>query len=539
MNNISKSTESTRKMGNKSLSIAEYSPKAETIDKGGKAFGYSLNELERHSCTFKDGYIWNQNGNYLRFPGMKLPKGFKLRDDILNVELIITYILLLVSSIFTGIFYFAYGLFFVATIGVNLVNMGYIFAIQNKPRFLINEFGEYPKKQFPLVYLFLIIGIIGIVLVGISNISYYPNFYIQTAGLGLALNGIIWFIMHLVYHGIKANQKLNNSVRLVPIKKMKKKEQNKINSTPKKEDDETLERKSQTTKSEVKMSKNVTNTSTNLIEQKIRDTLIDSYLPRCLPSADDISLKKHSWTWDKNTDCDEPAAYTCHHCKKPLCSKHSYWIPDIQFPILRKGLEKRHRINNFKMRKIGIGLLIAGLNICLAAVLLLIFSSYYYFLTISIIILVIGINTAIAGVVLMNLKQYSVTRNPRYRTTHSSKYGIEIPAFYEHIGYFVAIHCWDCLKKKHALYYKVAREILQEALLKIPNWSQGKKMQEKLSDLEIQDIAVYTANLFFNQFRFARLSAMPIIDTWPLRRMVRDYKQNSPKQTYNYSTTPV
>jgi hypothetical protein len=222
------------------------------------------------------------------------------------------------------------------------------------------------------------------------------------------------------------------------------------------------------------------------------------------------------------------AVYTCHHCHKALCSKHSYWIPDEQFPVFRQGKENRGVVADPKKMKLGsifVGLAI--LSFAAGTGLLVLGMFLFRSLVTGLVLIIVGSAVIGGGIPLMILGNkfktatiLSTTQFPRYTRTVMTKFDVQIPVFYEHLGYFVAVHCWHCLREHHILYYVTAKDVLAQIHDLARQW-QFPEHKEAPTDDELTKVGVWAANYFLQSFKFNPTAGMPITAPWPLRAMIR------------------
>ncbi|NMC08084.1 MAG: hypothetical protein GYA24_22960, partial [Candidatus Lokiarchaeota archaeon] len=144
----------------------------------------------------------------------------------------------------------------------------------------------------------------------------------------------------------------------------------------------------------------------------------------------------------------------------------------------------------------------------------------YVFLIIGGIVLSGGIPLVIIGNKLKLAKAFTTTRYPRYSRPVMTKFDVEVPVFYEHRGYFVAVHCWSCLKEHHIPFFIVSKDILARIHERARQW-RFPEHKEAPTDDELAGIGVWAANRFLQSFRLDDVARMPVGVAWPLRTIVR------------------
>ncbi|MHA1791843.1 MAG: hypothetical protein ACTSVI_04300 [Promethearchaeota archaeon] len=281
------------------------------------------------------------------------------------------------------------------------------------------------------------------------------------------------------------------------------------------------------------------------VKERIDYLLARARVPTCLPSNENKTLKSMSWNWDIQEDCDSPAVYVCHHCHKPLCSKHSYWIPDMEFPIIRRSKEIRTSApDNAKiargerliksgkgMKNTGLAFLLFGFITTIAFFMLGIYFLFLLFIGIGLLVfggILIGVGSGKIkrGNKLMGAKIWLVATYPRYVKKVNTKYNKLISSFYQHMGYYLAVHCWDCLKTHHPHYYKAANDIIEYVLDKIGSL-RGFDNAEPINDDEKTEVALFAANHYFSLFKFGAKTGMSINNAWPVRLIKRNLNESS------------
>ena len=278
----------------------------------------------------------------------------------------------------------------------------------------------------------------------------------------------------------------------------------------------------------------ITTPVNHIVEQRV---LLDS-IPRCLPSPEDKNTRDATWTWDEKGDCDLPAVFVCHHCHAPVCDRHSYWVPDPWFPVVREGKHARDPAADAKKQKLGNLLTtLAFLSVVAGSVLVTIagifFSlattSWYYrvyynaigtgFLVPGLISLACAVVFFILGNRYKKVTTRAIAPYPRYVRVESTKFGLDIPRYFEHVGFFNAVHCWPCLVKEHPGFIAVAKDVLNEVVAKAAAWQS--RQAEKWTDRDLASIGTWAANRFLQGFKFEGTSwPMPTPGTYPLRLMI-------------------
>lgn len=249
--------------------------------------------------------------------------------------------------------------------------------------------------------------------------------------------------------------------------------------------------------------------------------------------------------FDRKKDCIGNANYICHHCGRNLCSQHSYWIPDTNFPYLSKKSEEGEYQKDLERIKKGKSLIFLGIFI---AIIGLIFTLVGLVAPGMLVAGIIGFILAgafiIYGIFLLTREEEFIgTFYPSFIKIRSTKWDHNINETYEHQGFYTAVHCWDCFKKYHTRIYNVAEQIID----KIYEISKGWKRKMGDISVEIDDdlrtkCSLFGANLYLNEFKFGRRCYLPL--ERDLRIMVRPSieggKYQKPNNSLNsYNPTPV
>ncbi len=228
-------------------------------------------------------------------------------------------------------------------------------------------------------------------------------------------------------------------------------------------------------------------------------------------SKGDLKSIKMNDEYDSQEGCKGPAVYVCHHCKTSLCSTHSYWIPDKEFPYYTFASTKRPvEDNSSKIKveaksKITVGMVIFILAIIMGFIPFVQLVSPFIFIA-SIPLLMNGWN-------LFYMSEYKpVITNPypEFIDTYYTKWGNSIEKRYALLGNYTAVHCWNCLLKFHAEFIEISKNIFTMVLLDANAW---KKCTEfgYLDYTESDKIkaANFAANLYLNDFKFASAVLVP------------------------------
>lgn len=197
----------------------------------------------------------------------------------------------------------------------------------------------------------------------------------------------------------------------------------------------------------------------------------------------DQELKELTEELDEKRRCVDPVAYVCHHCKKVMCSQHSYWIPDEDFPYIVKKITRTEiKEDEEKIAKANRYLAIGILLLCI----------------------VIGIYFIWKSIQLKKEAKFlSGWFFPSYFKKFSTKWGKDFKEIYEHQGYYLAVHCWDCLKKFHSNIYDTAVEIMNLCFNRAKNW----KIQKGDFSISLDEntkikCSIYAANLYLREFKY-------------------------------------
>lgn len=252
-------------------------------------------------------------------------------------------------------------------------------------------------------------------------------------------------------------------------------------------------------------------------------------------------LKITSDEFDQRKECKGDATYVCHHCGRNLCSQHSYWIPDIEFPyFVKKEIEEEEYKDPGKMsRAKAIGIL--GFFAFMIGVLIS-----------GIVNVAYGVGGIVLGILLFIAAAYIFSKAkigvffPTYFKLVSTKWDRQIQIIYEHQGYYLAVHCWQCLKTKHEKFYYAASEILNRIYNESKGWKKLKgKKSIKLPEHTRLVCATFAANRFLNEFKFTEECHMPLeFEKFDLRLMSRpifssQYNSVAISKSNHYNPTPV
>ncbi len=249
----------------------------------------------------------------------------------------------------------------------------------------------------------------------------------------------------------------------------------------------------------------------NSIKKRAEKILDDEHQINCLKG--EPKTRELTEEFDQRKDCQGEANYICHHCGRNLCSQHSYWIPDLNFPYINRKIdegeyeidpEKEKRAKN--LLNIGALILFIGIIVSLIGV----FS--ISILTFGIVFDVFGVILIIVGLILRSQKEEFVGDfYPSFINVRSTKWERRINDNYEHKGYYTAVHCWNCFKKHHKKIFNVAEEIIEEIYEKSEDW------EKRLGDVSMEidnnlrtKCGLYGANKYLNEFKFGKYCHLPL-----------------------------
>ncbi|MHA1652176.1 MAG: hypothetical protein ACTSYB_18495, partial [Candidatus Helarchaeota archaeon] len=214
-------------------------------------------------------------------------------------------------------------------------------------------------------------------------------------------------------------------------------------------------------------------------------TKIQSQLDECIRDWKKITCNQGS----SASHCSGPTVYVCHHCKTPLCYDHSYWIPDIKFPRFCKK-----KIEVVRMKT---GLFIAAL------------ATFIGLLILGIIFIAQGtIGFLIAGFVLIGLHFLGfipLTLAKEVIPFFSTHY-IYRPTIWNfmekegwiHEGFFLAVHCWNCLNQYHSEIITEAEDLMTQ--ISRTNWFEKNVKLNNHSRIDI-------GNLYLDMFKWGETFA--------------------------------
>ena len=156
--------------------------------------------------------------------------------------------------------------------------------------------------------------------------------------------------------------------------------------------------------------------------------------------------------FDRRKDCIGEANYVCHHCGRNLCSQHSYWIPDNEFPYITKKIEEGKYEKDPKKLKAARRIINLSIFILIIGIILTMTGLFNFsMILVSVVFYIIGGGLLIYGVILYRKPEEFVGRfYPSFIRRRSTKWNRDILDVYEHKGYYTAVHCWECFKKFHS-----------------------------------------------------------------------------------------
>lgn len=232
------------------------------------------------------------------------------------------------------------------------------------------------------------------------------------------------------------------------------------------------------------------------LARRTQDTIKSLKTLVCLGQYDES--QKITDEWDAHTGCEGQPVYVCHHCKSNVCSTHSYWIPDHEFPFLvRKpqGEEENKRKKMFIMIGILIiifGVMFTGIGISVE------FSGFIGF---GVVVLLIGVLLIVYA---FKMKEKKANIYPEFMKTVKTKWGNQVELEYQHLGFYTAVHCWQCLKTYHSEFIETGKSVFSKVYTKTAAWKKSLTTGTiPINEPERLKIANYAANLFLSDFKFA------------------------------------
>ncbi|MHA1758936.1 MAG: hypothetical protein ACTSVV_19370 [Promethearchaeota archaeon] len=251
---------------------------------------------------------------------------------------------------------------------------------------------------------------------------------------------------------------------------------------------------------------------------KVKDLAVD-FLEKekkvvCLKYEPD--LKEISEEFDLRKECKGAPIYVCHHCGRNMCSQHSYWIPDKDFPyIVKKTFESKLKKDEEKERKAKNQIRLGAFLVLLGCIMIPFWLSYYFgimAIMLSIFLWLIGIPLIALGY--KKLKEIFFEEGrfyPTFKKVIDTKWNREIEVKFEHQGYYTAVHCWECLKQEHPEIYQVGIKILTEVYRRSENWKRLRgDVQEKIPDELRKKCGILAANIYLNEFKFGWRCYLPL-----------------------------
>lgn len=255
----------------------------------------------------------------------------------------------------------------------------------------------------------------------------------------------------------------------------------------------------------------------------------------CLNQEPELKIKSDEF--DQRKECMGEATYVCHHCGRTLCSQHSYWIPDMEFPyFIKKETEEQEFKDPGKLARAKTMGFLGFLFLIIGGIMTGMMGMY------GVLGFVIGFLLLIAAYYIYSTAKIGVFF-PTYFKLISTKWDRQIQILYEHQGYYLAVHCWNCLKTKHEKFHYAATEILDQIYKESRHWKKLKgKKSIKLPEHTRLACATFAANRFLNEFKYAEECHMPLEQD--LRLMSRPiissrYNTVAISKSNHYNPTPV
>ena len=247
--------------------------------------------------------------------------------------------------------------------------------------------------------------------------------------------------------------------------------------------------------------------------------------------------KEHYQEFDERVECSGAATYVCHHCGRNLCSQHSYWIPDQEFPFLAEKVSETLKGRLEQKVKI------AGAVGTMGFMLLILGGVLSGIIELGgIALLVVGFLVLI-GAVYLYLKSKVGVYYPTFLRTIPTKWDRDKQLTYEHKGFYTAVHCWDCLRTAHEPFYSNASTIFSRIYEEASSWKRRRgRKRIKVPEHVRYNCAIYAANRYLNETKFGLEAHIPL--TSDLRLMVRpDFESRYKKEAIggggHYDPTPV
>jgi len=244
--------------------------------------------------------------------------------------------------------------------------------------------------------------------------------------------------------------------------------------------------------------------------------------------------KEHYQEFDERVECSGDATYVCHHCGRNLCSQHSYWIPDQEFPYLAEKLTETEKGRLEQKVKI------AGVVGAMGFMLLVFGGMLTGMIGVGGIALVVLGFLVLIGAIYLYLKAKVGLYYPTFLRTIPTKWDRDKQIIYEHKGYYTAVHCWECLKTAHEPVFRNASTIFSRIYEEASSWKRRRgRKRIKIPEYVRYNCAIYAANRYLNEMKFGLEAHIPL--TSDLRLMVRpDYaKGEAIGGGGHYGPTPV
>jgi hypothetical protein len=228
-------------------------------------------------------------------------------------------------------------------------------------------------------------------------------------------------------------------------------------------------------------------------------------------SNNDLKELQLTDEYDMQSGCKGPAVYVCHHCKTSLCSTHSYWIPDEKFPYFSKPGAKLKVVDNTAvMRQEGENL-ISGAGALFFLAILCAFTPLTALF--SIIFFVSAGTKYIEGWIKVESSKFKPTitnPHPEFKVKYETKWGNTIEKRHAFMGYYTAVHCWNCLLKYHHEFINVAKAIFNIVFNDAVKWYKYTESGvEPYTESDGIKAGNFAANLYLNDFKFANICLFP------------------------------
>ncbi|MHA1232762.1 MAG: hypothetical protein ACTSPQ_19185 [Candidatus Helarchaeota archaeon] len=218
--------------------------------------------------------------------------------------------------------------------------------------------------------------------------------------------------------------------------------------------------------------------------------------------------------------CKGEAVYICHHCGKTLCYVHSFWIPDLEFPKFSKKREEKIIINKLYMT-IFIIALCASIGLFITFLILtFIFINFLIFLIIS------------SASIFLSFIFYglAIKKIPFFYTHYviaPTRWDFVEKDGWTHVGFYLAVHCWDCLKKYHNDFISESISLMNS--LQNTNWF---KRHMELHYHSPSDIA----EIYLEFFKWGESKGSSVYFSWiPLtnNKGIKIYRDNNSTLFWN------